>query len=209
MRAIKHRRGTYYRIYKKVRGGKRHLRRLQDESNWAAPLAVDTLLGWQYYYEKLGLHPWHWHHRQPPKRVRQLAAQHLLTTFFAWQPALTALSEPVYAAVWLVGPEFAHSSEVTVGIRQSIERHQNILGEPDPAGPPLPAEYQELPGADKLTWQTHPREVGYDADDFPAGWPASLLHHPHYEHTYSDGRLFLIVQTGWVWVGQLAGATPR
>ncbi|RPD48669.1 hypothetical protein DNI29_08630 [Hymenobacter sediminis] len=105
-------------------------------------MPIDVLLDRQYYYEKLGLHPWHWHHRQPPKQVRQLAAQHLLTTFFAWQPALEQLAEPFYAAVWLVGPEFAHSSEVTVGIRQSIERHLAILGEPALDGPPLPAEYQ-------------------------------------------------------------------
>jgi hypothetical protein len=58
------------------------LKRLRAESTWAAPLSDDALSNRSYYYEKLGLHPWHWHHRQPPKRVRQLAAQHLLTTFF-------------------------------------------------------------------------------------------------------------------------------
>ena len=125
MRAIKHRRGTYYRDNKQIRGGKRHLRRLQAESTWAVPLSIDILLERRYYDEKLGLYPWHWHHRQPPKLVRQLAAQHLLTTFFAWQPALTALSEPVYAAVWLVGPEFAHGSQVVAGIgeRQTTTAH--------------------------------------------------------------------------------------
>lgn len=209
MRAIKHRRGSYHRNYKKIRGGKRHLKRLQDEGTRAASLSIGTLLEHQYYYEKLGLHPCHWHHRQPPKQVRQLAAQHLLTTFFAWQPVLTALAEPVYAAVWLVGPEFAHSSQVVAGIGTRADYYRTMFGAPAPEGLPLPAEYRELPGANKLTWQTHRWEVWYDADDFPAGWPASLLQHPHYEHEYSDGRLFLIVQTGWVWVGQLADTTSH
>ncbi|WP_426491821.1 hypothetical protein [Hymenobacter sp. 102] len=141
--------------------------------------------------------------------MRQLAAQHLLTTFFAWQPALAALAEPVYAAVWLAGPEFAHGSQVVAGIDERTAYYETIFGQPAPNGPPLPAEYQQLPDADKLTWQTYPWEVGYDADDFPGGWPDSLRRYPHHEHTYSDGRLFLIVQTGWVWVGQLADATPR
>ncbi|RSK43859.1 hypothetical protein [Hymenobacter rigui] len=159
--------------------------------------------------KKLGLHPWHWHHRQPPKRVRQLAAQHLLKTFFAWQPALMALSEPVYAAVWLVGPEFAHSSEVTVGIRQSIERHQNMFGQPAPEGPLLPAEYRELPGADKLTWQTHPWHILVDSFDYPDGWPAWALEKPHFLCQPEDNDDYLLVQTGWVWVGQLADTTAR
>lgn len=209
MRAITCRRGTSFQDTKKLRGSKRHLKRLQAESTWAAPLAIDILLKRRYYNEKLGLHPWHWHHRQPPKQVRQLAAQHLLTTFLAWQPALTALAEPVYAAVWLVQPEFAHGSQVVTGIGIRADYYRTLFGEPASEVLPLPAEYQKVPGADKLTWQTHRWEVWYDADDFPAGWPASLLQHPHYEQQYSDGRLFLVVQTGWVWVGQLAATIPR
>lgn len=62
-------------------------------------------------------------------------------------------------------------------------------------------EYQQLPGADQLVWYTHRWEVWYE-DDFPNGWPKSLLRLPHrYDDT--DGRKFLIVQTGWQWVGML------
>ncbi|AHJ97539.1 hypothetical protein [Hymenobacter swuensis] len=204
MRAIKHRRGTYYRDYKKLRGGKRHLRRLQAESTWVAPFSIDTLLEHQYYYEKLGLHPWHWHHRQPPKQVRQLATQHLLTTFFVWQPALAALAEPVYTAIWLVEPEFAHSSQVVAGIGARANYYRTLFGEPAPEGPPLPAEYWELPGADKLTWQTYPWEILVDSFDYPDGWPAWALEKPHNLYQPEDNDEYLLVQTGWVWVGQLA-----
>ena len=204
MRAIKHRRGTYYRDNKQIRGGKRHLRRLQAESTWAVPLSIDILLERRYYDEKLGLYPWHWHHRQPPKLVRQLAAQHLLTTFFAWQPALTALSEPVYAAVWLVGPEFAHGSQVVAGIGAKADYYRTLFGEPVPEGPPLPVEYLELPGADKLTWQTYPWHIFVDSFDYPDGWPAWALEKLHSLCQPEDNDEYLLVQTGWVWVGQLA-----
>jgi hypothetical protein len=207
MRAIKGRRGTYFQNIKKIRGGKRHLQRLRAESTWAAPLSTDTLLSRLYYDEKLGLHPWHWHHRKPPRLVRQLAAYHLLTTFFAWQPVLASLMEPVYCAVWLVEPEFAHSSEVTVGIRHSIERHHRIVGDPDPDGPPLPAEYHQIPGADKLTWHTHPWEILVDSFDCPNGWPAWALRKPHYLCQPPEGDEYLLVQTGWMWVGQMPTET--
>ena len=209
MRTIKHRRGTYHQEYKKIRGGKRHLRRLQANSTWAAPLSVDTLLERRYYGEKLGLHPWHWHHRQPPKRVRQLAAQHLLTTFFAWQPTLAALAEPVYAAVWLVGPEFAHSSQVVAGIGARTDYYRTTFGQPDPDGPPLPAEYRELPGADKLAWQTCSWHTLVDSFDYPDGWPAWALEKPHFLCQPEDNDEYLLMQTGWVWVGRLADATPH
>ncbi|MDU0370288.1 hypothetical protein ACFPAF_07795 [Hymenobacter endophyticus] len=207
MQQLKYRRGTCYRPNQKVRGGKRHLRRLQAESTCAALLSIDALLARQYYYAKLGLHPWHGH-RQPPKLVRQLAAQHLLTTFFAWQPALAALSEPVYSAVWLVGPEFAHSSQVVAGIGERTAYYRTIFGEADPDGPPLPAEYRELPNANKLTWQTHPWHILVDSVDYPEGWPAWALEKPNYPCQPEDNDEYLLVQTGWVWVGTLPAALP-
>ncbi|MBC6699493.1 hypothetical protein [Hymenobacter sp. BT190] len=140
--------------------------------------------------------------------MRQLAAQYLLTTFFNWQQQLQAQPEPFYLATWLVqGPEFAHSSQVVVGIQKKIEWYSARFGDPDPAGPPLPPEYRALPGADTLTWQPYPWEVLVDSFDYPAGWPAWALEKPHYLCQPEDNDAYLLVQTGWVWVGQALGAT--
>ncbi|MFD2784439.1 hypothetical protein [Hymenobacter rubripertinctus] len=166
---------------------------------------MDTLPDRAYYYEKLGLHPWHWHHRQPPQLVRQLAARHLLATFFDWQRQLRAQPEPFYLALWLVkGREFAHSSQVVVGMGSKRARYRNTHGEPDPTGPPLPPEYWQLPGAGALTWTTHPWQTFLDAFDYPTGWPAWAFANPHYDYVHEDGSRYLVVQTSWVWVGQLA-----
>ncbi len=156
-----------YSYRKKVRGGRRGLRRLQQQSSTPAVFNQAGLAERHYYYEKLGLHPWHWHHRQPPKLVRQLAAQHLLKNFFDWQHSLTSLSGPSYLAVWIVQPEFVHSSQVVTAIQSQLDRYKHIFGAPSPNGPPLPAEYQELPGADKLIWQTYPWHVLVDSFDYP------------------------------------------
>lgn len=203
MRAIQHRTGTYHRETKKIRGGKRHLKRLRQESTWAPSLHEEALRHYHYAHEKLGLYPWHWHHRQPPLRVRQLAVQHLLTTFFAWQKQLVQWAEPHYLAIWIVEPEFAHSSQVVATIKERSERYQATFSEATPNGPPLPALYAALPGADTLTWHTYPWEAWHDADDYPDGWPDRLLTLPHYEYEYPGSGLYLVVQTGWMWVGMM------
>ena len=185
---------------RKIRGGKRHLKRLVHQSLVSAPLSGIRLQCFGYDYNKLGLGAWH--HRQPPQRVRQLAARHLLTTFFDWQQQLEANLEPYYLAIWLVEPAFAHNSQVVAGIRERREWYQNQFGASDPAGPPLPAAYRALSGANELVWQAHPWEVWLDIFDYPEGWPTWTRRKPHYAYTHTDGSLYLVVQTGWVWVGQ-------
>lgn len=198
-----------YSYRKKLRGSKRGLRRLQKEGITPAVLDQAGLAERHYYYEKLGLHPWHWHHRQPPKRVRQLAAQHLLTTFFDWQHRLTSLSGPSYLAVWIAKPEFAHSSQVVTAIRTRLDQYKHIFGDPSPDGPPLPPEYQLLPGTNRLAWQTYPWHILVDSFDYPNGWPAWALEKPHYLCEPEDNDAYLMVQTSWMWVGQLAKPTHR
>ena len=191
------------RRHQKVRGGKRHLQRLMQQSITAEPLDEQMLHRYGHDYNKLGLGVWHWHHRQPPQRVRQLAAQHLLTTFSSWQQQLRAQPEPFHLAIWLVAPEFAHSSQVVVAIGERRARYGGMFGEPDPTGPPLPSEYQLLSGAELLTWTTHSWYVGLDWFDYPFGWPRWALSKPHYIMPFEDTGPYLMVQTGWVWVGQL------
>lgn len=185
------------------------MRRHQRDSITSAPLSLQDLIHQHYHYENLGLAPWHfhaWNRRQTPTLVRQFAVQHLLTAFFSWQSQLATLSEAHFLAIRIVAPEFAHSSEVMVAIKTQLERYQARYGAPDPTGPALPAEYQMLTGAEKLTWHTQPWEVLIDAFDYPKGWPAWALRKPHYTWSSADGTEYLVMQTGWMWVGQLAPA---
>jgi hypothetical protein len=150
------------------------------------------------------LGPWHSHQPPPPRWVRQQAAQHLLLTFSHWQTALSGQSEPNYLAIWLVSSAFAHSSQVVAGRQERIKRYEGIFGEPVLEGPSLPAEYQQLPGAEKLTWRTFAWEELLDAQDYPEGWPAKMLQRPHRTSQTPEGEEHLRVQTGWVWVGTLS-----
>jgi hypothetical protein len=93
------------------------------------------------------------------------------------------------------------------GVLNKIEWYSSRFGEPAADGPPLPAEYRALPGAEKLTWQTYPWEILVDSFDYPDGWPAWVLAKPHYLCQPEANDEYLMVQTGWVWVGQAAEAS--
>lgn len=189
---------------KKIRGVRRHSRWLRKRSQTPAGLSLSRLQSWHYDYVKLGLGPWQWQHQQPPQWVRQRAAEYLLSTFFHWQTALAKQTEPFYLAVWLVSSAFAHSSQVVAGWQERIERYEGIFGEAVTDGPALLAEYQQLPGADELTWRTFAWEELLDAQDYPEGWPVKMLQRPHRTHQTSEGEEYLLVQTGWVWVGTMS-----
>jgi hypothetical protein len=199
-----------YRPHIKVRGGKRHLQRHQRQSITPTPLDIQNLYKRHYDYEYLGLAPWHrhaWNRQQTPKLIRQLAVQHLLATFFAWHSQLAEFPEPYFLAIRIVAPEFAHSSEVMVAIKDQFERYQTNYDAPDTTGPSLPEVYQKLPGAEKLTWHAQPWEVFVDAFDYPNGWPAWALRKPNYLWQSPDGCEYLVMQTGWMWVGQMPTET--
>ncbi|QIX63254.1 hypothetical protein HER32_19575 [Hymenobacter sp. BT18] len=189
---------------KKIRGKRRRFAGLEQRyQQGTAALNPASLKRWHYEYEKLGLGPWHWHQRQPPKAVRQVAAQYLLDTFLAWNQQLHNQPESYYLAVWLVSPDFAHSSQVVAGVQERIRWYATGFGDAVPEGPPLPPEYQQLPGAGQLSWRTHHWEAMLDRFDYPTSWPAWVLRKPHRPYQTPDGQEYLLVQTGWVWVGTL------
>ncbi|TGD80547.1 hypothetical protein [Hymenobacter wooponensis] len=106
-------------------------------------------------------------------------------------------------AIRIVAPEFAHSSEVMIAIKNQLERYHTKYNAPDPTGPSLPEVYQKLAGAERLIWHTQPWHIYLDDYDYPDGWPAWALRLPHSSWPYEDGSEYLAVQTGWMWVGQL------
>lgn len=191
---------------KKVRGFKRKLRWLQQVCAEIDLLSIDMLQTYHYDYSNLGLGPWHWHDWQgqrPPRIVRQLAANKLITTCLQWHSQLTQQPEPFYLGVHLTQANFAHDSQVIAAIQDRIDRYQE---QPDPDGPLLPEEYQVLPEANQLSWATYPQVTLLDADDYPEGWPAWALRRRHDDYQTPSGEQYLVVQIGWTWVGTVPNA---
>lgn len=190
---------------KKLRGFNRKYQQAAQLAAVAPPLSVARVRQLHYDYGKLGhgpLHRWLWQRGPLPRLLRQLGAAWLLQTFFQWQQSAIQLAEPAYVAIWLSEVDFASQSQVVAAIQGRISWYERIFGDAVPIGPSLPPEYRVLPGADQLTWTTYRRHEWLDAEDFPNGWPARLLRREHRVYTLEDGRDFLIVPRGWVWVGQ-------
>ncbi|MBC6609600.1 hypothetical protein H8B15_01620 [Hymenobacter sp. BT507] len=136
-----------------------------------------------------------------------MAVAHLLNTFFDWEKQTQARAHEYYLTIWLVAPDFAHNSQVVWGRRERVTWYQDMDDEPVVDGPPLPLEYQQLPGAERLIWQPHRWEELIAEDDHPLGWPAWALKRFHHFYTTEEGARYLVVQTGWRWAGRRPATT--
>lgn len=185
---------------KKVRGFGRHLRAHQQRA--AVPVNPIHFAGLaEHHYENkwLGLAPWRVDDK-PPHPIRRLWVEHLINGFFSWQRSLQSYPHDYFLAVRIREPQFA-DSRLTVGIEEWKTRYEDVYSEPEDMLP-LPQEYRNIPGVNDLHWTTHrmtyqctkeyfedDREMGMK---FPHFWP----------YTDEDGNPMVLVQIGWVWVGQ-------
>ncbi|HEX8426034.1 hypothetical protein [Hymenobacter sp.] len=194
---------------KKPRGTKRLLRSLEKQSANVEQLDMSGLLRSKYSYRKLKLGQWHTTSAVVPLAIRQQAVGLLLATMTHWHQQLQLQPEPFYSALWIFEREFAHSSQVVAGIKERMERYQQLFLVPESESVmPLPLTYRQLPGADQLDWTSWQWEEGFEPEDFPNGWPSRMLRRPHRSYTDDTGREFLIVQTDRVWVGSYPQAKP-
>jgi len=122
----------------------------------------------------------------------------LVADFQHWQAALAARHSNFYLAVWLFEPNFGESQLVTA-VEDELGFYNHIFG--DATGQPLPAAYLSLPGVGALRWTARAQLTGYWPDEF-AELPAKQRARPFWEKVLATGERLMMVQTGWVWVGQ-------
>ena len=68
---------------------------------------------------------------------------------------------------------------------------------------PLPPEYLSLPGASQLSWKCYAEIDAFDPDEFAEHY-AWFKKKPHWSAQTADGNDCVVVQTGYLWVGQMA-----
>ncbi|WP_400191083.1 hypothetical protein [Hymenobacter sp. B81] len=190
---------------KKVRGRRRQLRRFAQSSHLPVPWSLRQLHQDQYDYARPGLAPWYGSSfaSNPPTRIRQEVFKALLATHTQWQCQLQDYAEPHYLAVWVMNSVF-RESQVVAGVGSRREYYAGVFGLPDPAAPPLPPEYQAVPGAGQLRWTAYQHEVPvghWEFDD--AAEATQFLRRVRYR-TVADaaGNPLYLIRLGRVWVGK-------
>ena len=162
------------------------------------PLPLFQLQQHQRTHRKLGLAPWAISEK-PPLAIRRLWVSRLVADFQQWREGLAAHYPDFYLAVWLFEPAFGES-QLVAAVKDELNFYDNTFGEP--LTKPLPAAYLALPGVAALHWTARARLDAYWPDEF-ADLPAWQRQRPYWKHISRTGERMIIVQTGWVWVGQL------
>jgi len=185
---------------KRIRGLRRHWRKHQQ---WAAApqaLSLDLMESVHYNTEQLGIAPWTVHGK-PPRAIRQLWASRLLADFFAWQRQLMASYSDFWLSIRLYDHRFGLGQlDAAIHEQQAyFERRFQDEG----MDIPLPPEYQSLPGAAQLRWTCYPVLDGLRPDEFTEQY-AWYKKKPYWTDQDADGEEWIVVQTGYVWVGQAA-----
>lgn len=185
--------------HKRIRG----LRRLfRQHQRWAAiPQEFSASLLAEYHInsEQLGIAPWTVHGK-PPRAIRQLWANRLLTDFFEWQRQLTSLCPKSWLSIRLYDPRFGLSQlDAAIDEQQAyFERRYGYEEE----NVPLPPEFRSLPGAAQLRWACHAVVDVYSPNEFAEHY-SWYKKKPHWPAQTTNDEDCVVVQTGYVWVGRV------
>jgi hypothetical protein len=186
---------------KKLRGFRRFLRDHQQRAAFPYPLDVQFLQETHRENVKLGLLPWSVD-AKPPFAIRQLWVTRLVADCYRWHAEVYACYSEFYLAIWLCKPDFGRA-QLVAGIEEKQTWYEGVFAKVAAAdAPPFPAEYQLLPGVADLHWTARA--------EITTCWPEDLLdvyawalQKPHRPGNTADGREVIVVQIGWIWVGQV------
>lgn len=191
---------------KRIRGLRRHFRNLRQRAKRPSEMQLVNLT-WLARYQQTFLtviaNPWVSCEEVPRQQeFRALWLERLLRTFPHWHAQLKSGYSAFYLAVELYEPtaERFCLSRLAVAVNERRLLYENRLGVAQDI--PLPLEYLAVPGIETLDWRAYAHwSSGYTPEEFKQAGP-ELANMPHRLGETKQGEPCVIVQLGWVWVGQ-------
>lgn len=190
---------------KRIRGLRRHFRNLRQRAERPSEMRqvdVTWLANYQQTYHNVIAHPWQSCRYVPRKQeFRTLWVARFARTFPHWNAQLKSKYSAFYLAIWLYEPaaeDFCHS-RIMVAVNERRLLYENRFGVAQDV--PLPSEYLAVPGIEALDWRAYARLASYTPEEFEEAGP-ELANRPHKPGETKQGEPCIIVQFGWVWVGQ-------
>ncbi|WP_258235154.1 hypothetical protein [Paenibacillus agaridevorans] len=99
---------------KKIRGWRRHVRKIEMWKQRVINLDMRHLSRYQRDYAKLWIHPFYAIPRKnPPGWYNQLLLEAMLEVYQSWLEKFTRLDESFYLKLWIYEPHFINSQVVT------------------------------------------------------------------------------------------------
>jgi hypothetical protein len=98
---------------KKIRGWKRHVRKIEKWKRRVIDLDIEHLHQYQRDYAKLWIHPFYAIPlRNPPVWYNRLLLEAILDVYRSWHEKLSKLDEVFYLKLWIYDPHFINSQVV-------------------------------------------------------------------------------------------------
>lgn len=111
----------YYSKKKKIRGWKRHRRKIERWKQNAINLDMDYLKNYQRQYEKLWIHPFYaWVRKKPPNWYNRHLFDAMIEVYLEWHRKMMDENEEFYLKIWLYDPNFINS-QIVVAYRDCLD----------------------------------------------------------------------------------------
>lgn len=99
---------------KKIRGWKRHVRKIEKWKRRVIDLDIEHLHQYQRDYAKIWIYPFYAiPRRNPPVWYNRLLLEAILDVYRSWHEKLLKLDEDFYLRLWIYDPHFINSQVVT------------------------------------------------------------------------------------------------
>ncbi|MED1472695.1 hypothetical protein [Bacillus salipaludis] len=146
----------YHSEKKKIRGWKRHKRKIERWKQDVIDLDSDYFSEYQRTYTKLWIHPFFaLIRRNPPQWYNRLLLEAMIDVYLAWHQKMKAENEDFYLKIWLYDPRFIES-QIVVAYRDCLGFYEHTFElRPNKKEFPYDKFYSLKNKLEKFEWQLH------------------------------------------------------
>lgn len=156
----------YFSKKKKIRGWKRHKRKIERWKQNAINLDMDYLRNYQRQYEKLWIHPFYkLERRNPPNWYQSLLLDAMIEVYLEWHQKMKKEEEDFYLKLWLYDPHFINS-QIVVAYRNCLDFYdETFKRRQENKGFPFDKFHSLRDKLEQFEWNLHIESDYYDEND--------------------------------------------
>lgn len=213
----------YHSKKKKVRGWKRHKRKIEKWKQTVIDLDMKYIHEEQRNYAKLWIHPFYsLVRRNPPNWFNRIVLNEMIDVYLSWYDQMTKENEIFYLKIWLFEPDFINS-QIVVSYKDCINYYNDTFNK-SPIERPFPLhKYESLKDKlDLFEWEVYINDDMYwDSDlkeDIATGFQTQAEVEEIINKSYIAEKVKLShgddilykINVGDVWLGTLKnGSHPQ
>lgn len=202
----------YHSKKKKIRGWKRHKRKIEVWKQTNMNLDMELIREYNRDYAKLWIHPFYgWNRINPPAWYNRLLLEAMIDVYFCWYEKMANENEEFYLKMWLYDPNFINS-QIVVAYQDFLEFYDDVFDKQEEKKPFPMEKYAAL--KDKLNlfnWELFVEadvyELGELKEDIQLGFRTEeevrdIMDRSYTTNQVDDENIYKL-NVGDIWVGTL------